>query len=326
MKTVSVVIPVYYNELSLQPLFDSLDRIQATLTGRGMGIEVICVDDGSGDQSFSVLTDLQTDRPYLKLVKLTRNFGSMSAVKAGLQYVTGDCFMLLAADLQDDPGLILDMTERWQQGHQFVICERKERDDPWGTRMFAWAFYALFRRWAIAGYPEGGYDLFLLDRRYLPHLRRGEKNTNLLVLGYWLGVPPDIIKYRRRKREHGVSRWTFAKKIKLFIDTFINFSFAPIRFISLMGIVTSILSFFYGLFVVMFTLISVNPVPGWTTIVALITFLLGLIMLMLGIIGEYLWRILDEGRNRPEYVIEETRGVSHSSSPPASASRPFGAE
>jgi dolichol-phosphate mannosyltransferase len=118
-----------------------------------------------------------------------------------------------------------------------------------------------------------------------------------------------VIKYKRRKREHGASRWTFAKKVKLFIDTFISFSFAPIRFISLMGVLTSILSFLYGLFVVVFTLVAENPVPGWTTIVALITFLLGLIMLMLGIIGEYLWRILDEGRSRPEYVVEETRGV-----------------
>jgi dolichol-phosphate mannosyltransferase len=151
--------------------------------------------------------------------------------------------------------------------------------------------------------------LFLLDRRYLSHIQRSEKNTNLLVLGYWLGVRPVVLKYQRKKRDQGTSRWTFAKKIKLFIDTFISFSFAPIRFISIVGSLTSILSFLYGLFVVILTLVADNPVPGWTTIVALVTFLLGLIMLMLGIIGEYLWRILDEGRNRPEYVIEETRGV-----------------
>jgi dolichol-phosphate mannosyltransferase len=309
MKTVSVVIPVYYNEPSLRPLFESLDRVKATLAERGMGLEVICVDDGSGDRSFAVLSGLHADRPYLKVVKLTRNFGSMSAVKAGLQYVTGDCFMLLSADLQDDPALILDMTSHWQEGHQFVICEREGRDDPFGSKVFASVFYALFRRLAIAGYPEGGFDLFLLDRRYLPHIQQSERNTNLLVLGYWLGVRPVVIKYKRKKRGHGTSRWTFAKKTKLFIDTFISFSFAPIRFISFMGIITSILSFLYGLFVVVLTLVAENPVPGWTTIVALVTFLLGLIMLMLGIIGEYLWRILDEGRNRPEYVIEEIRGI-----------------
>ncbi|MFZ5874872.1 MAG: glycosyltransferase family 2 protein [Nitrospirota bacterium] len=309
MKTVSVVIPVYYNERSLTPLFEALDRVKETLEGRGMGLEVICVDDGSGDRSFAVLGTLQEKRSYLKLVKLTRNFGSMCAFKAGLQYVTGDCFTLLSADLQDDPTLILEMTAHWQQGHQFVICERESRDDPFGSKVFASLFYTLFRRLAIPRYPEGGFDLFLLDRRYLAHIQRSEKNTNLLVLGYWLGVKPVVIKYQRRKREHGTSRWTFAKKTKLFIDTFISFSFAPIRFISLMGILTSILSFLYGLFVVLFTLLAENPVPGWTTIVALITFLLGLIMLMLGIIGEYLWRILDEGRNRPEYVIEEVRGI-----------------
>lgn len=309
MKIVSVVIPVYYNEPSLKPLFESLDTIETALGGRGMGLEVICIDDGSRDRSFSVLTDLQKGRPYLKLIKLTRNFGSMSAVKAGLQYVTGDCFMLLAADLQDDPALILELAERWQRGHQFVICERESRDDPFASKVFASVFYALFKRLAIKGYPEGGFDLFLLDKRYLPHIQHSEKNTNLLVLGYWLGVPPVVIKYKRRKREHGASRWTFAKKVKLFIDTFISFSYAPIRFISFMGILTSILSFLYGVFVVVYTLAAENPVPGWTTIVALITFLLGLIMLMLGIIGEYLWRILDEGRSRPEYVIEETRGI-----------------
>jgi dolichol-phosphate mannosyltransferase len=274
-----------------------------------MGLEVICVDDGSGDRSFAVLSALHQERSHVKLVKLTRNFGSMCAIKAGLQYVTGDCFMLLTADLQDDPEMLLEMTAQWQQGHQFVICEREGRDDPAVSKAFASVFYALFRRFAIVGYPEGGFDLFLLDRRYLSHIQRSEKNTNILVLGYWLGVPPIVLKYQRKKREHGTSRWTFAKKTKLFIDTFISFSFAPIRFISFMGIVTSILSFLYGLFVVVLTLMAENPVPGWTTIVALITFLLGLIMLMLGIIGEYLWRILDEGRNRPEYVIEEIRGI-----------------
>jgi dolichol-phosphate mannosyltransferase len=309
MKIVSVVIPVYYNEQSLNALFQALDRVRTALADRGMGLEVICVDDGSGDRSFAVLSDLQVDHPYLKLVKFTRNFGSMSAFKAGLQYVTGDCFMLLSADLQDDPTLILDMTSLWQEGNQFVICEREGRDDPFGAKVFSSAFYSLFRRLAIAGYPQGGFDLFLLDRRYLPHIQGSERNTNLLVLGYWLGVRPVVIKYQRKKREHGKSRWTLSKKTKLFIDTFISFSFAPIRFISFMGIVTSILSFLYGLFVVVLTLVAANPVPGWTTIVALITFLLGLIMLMLGIIGEYLWRILDEGRNRPEYVIEEVRGV-----------------
>lgn len=309
MKTLSVVIPVYYNALALKALFEALDTVRKALAERRMDLEVICVDDGSGDESFSTLCGLQKDRAYLKLVKLTRNFGSMSAVKAGFQYVSGDCFMLLAADLQDDPALIVALADIWLGGHQFVVCERESRDDPFASRVFSYVFYKLFKRFAIKGYPEGGFDLFLLDRRYLSHIQQSEKNTNLLVLGYWLGVTPRILRYKRRKREHGASRWTFAKKVKLFIDTFISFSYAPIRFISLMGILTSIFSFLYGLLVIFVTLFSSNPVQGWTTIVALITFLLGLIMLMLGIIGEYLWRILDEGRDRPEYVIEETRGI-----------------
>ena len=154
-------------------------------------------------------------------------------------------------------------------------------------------------------YPEGGFDLYLMDKDMQPHMVNSAKNSYPALLAYWLGYKPDIIPYHRRPRLHGKSKWTFAKKFKVFVDVMLGFSVTPIRAISAIGAMVSLLSFVYGIHVVVFALIEGTPAAGFPTIVALITFLLGLIILMLGIIGEYLWRIFDETNMRPETVIEK---------------------
>ena len=305
MKTISVIVPVYFNEQSIPVLFGRLQNVGQELAKRGLGLELIFVDDGSGDNSLAELLKIKKQDQAVKVIKLTRNFGSIHAIKAGFQHVTGDCFMVLAADLQDPPELILEMAEAWVNGEKFIICERADRDDPPLTKLFAAIFYRIVIFAVDKSYPQGGFDLALMDKCMLPHMQKSGKNVYTLLYAYWLGFKPFVIKYKREKRQHGESKWTFGKKLKVFIDVLLGFSYAPIRIISSIGVVVSALSFTYGLVVVINALFGNMIVPGFATITALITFLLGLIIIMLGIIGEYLWRILDETQNRPESVIDE---------------------
>lgn len=304
-KKLSIVVPVYFNAGSLPHLFEKLLGIERQLTSIGMELELIFVDDGSGDTSLDELMHIKNARPDTKVIKLTRNFGAVHASKCGFQFVTGDCFMILAADLQDPPELIAKMVEKWQAGSKFTICERISREDPLISKIYATAFYWLLHRLVISDYPEGGYDMALMDKSLLPHIVNSSKNLYTPLLAYWLGYKPEIIHYHRAKREHGKSRWTFKKKFKAFLDVMLGFSVTPIRLISAFGVVIAALSFAYGVSVVVNAFLGNVPVAGFASLAALITFLLGLVIVMLGIIGEYLWRVFDEVNKRPEVVIDE---------------------
>jgi polyisoprenyl-phosphate glycosyltransferase len=304
-KKLSIVVPVYFNADSLPPLFEKLLGIEQQLAGTGMALELIFVDDGSGDTSLDELLHIKKVRPDTKIIKLTRNFGAVHASKCGFQFVTGDCFMILAADLQDPPELILEMVGKWRAGSKFTICERMSREDPLVSKLYSAVFYWLLHKLVISDYPEGGYDMALMDKSLLPHIANSSKNLYTPLLAYWLGFKPEIIRYHRAKREHGKSRWTFNKKFKAFLDVMLGFSVTPIRLISAFGIVIAILSFTYGASVVVNAILGNVPVAGFASLAALITFLLGLIIVMLGMIGEYLWRVFDEINKRPEVVIDE---------------------
>jgi polyisoprenyl-phosphate glycosyltransferase len=238
-------------------------------------------------------------------VKLARNFGSMSAIQAGLVQATGDCVGMIAADLQDPPELFVDMLRHWRQGSKVVLAVRADRDEPLTQKLFAGVYYGLMRRFALPGYPEGGFDFFLIDRQVVEDLNAiREKNTNLMSLIFWMGFSPVMLPYVRSRREKGRSRWTLAKKIKLFVDSFIGFSYAPVRLMSVVGIVTAASAFAYALYVVLLWLFQDIPVRGYAPIVILIALTAGIQMSMLGVVGEYLWRMLDEVRRRPPYVVD----------------------
>jgi dolichol-phosphate mannosyltransferase len=305
MKTVSVIVPVYYNAESLPPLFLELQKVETQLQERGCAMELTFVDDGSGDESMIELMKIKRQRPDTRVVKLTRNFGEVHACKIGLNYVTGDCLMWLAADLQDPPKLIVEMTDQWLAGSKFVIALRTRRLDPPPTRFFAGIYHWLVKVFISKDYPERGFDRFLLDAALIPYIRDSGKNINTSLLAYWLGYKPATVFYDRLKREHGRSHWTFAKKLTYFIDSILGFSVLPIRIISGMGFIVSLLSFGYGSYIVIDTIFGQRDVPGFATLVAMISFLLGMVMIMLGIIGEYVWRIFDEVTKRPEVVVDE---------------------
>jgi polyisoprenyl-phosphate glycosyltransferase len=305
-KMVSVVIPVYYNEDSLPHLFQDLKGFEVELDKRSLDLELIFVDDGSGDNSLGELLKIREARPATRVIKLSRNFGAVAASKTGFKFITGDCFGILAADQQDPVSMFLHMVDAWLEGEKFVICVRNSRDDPALTKFFAAIYYFVIRKLVAPEYPHGGFDLMLLDASLLPNMVESGMNTHPNLYAYWLGIAPKSLSYRRQKREHGISRWTFKKKLKLFVDTISGFSVVPLRLISGFGLIVASLSFLYGLYIGVNAILGRVDQPGFATLVVLITFFSGLILVMLGIIGEYLWRVFEATQNKPESVIDET--------------------
>ncbi len=304
-KKFSIIVPVYFNAGSLPSLFDELQKIESQLAERNFELELIFVDDGSEDESLAKLLEFKDGRPETKVIKLTRNFGAVHCSKTGLKFVTGNAFTIMAADLQDPPHLVIEMIDLWLAGAKFVICARDTRDDPLISRVYSKLYYMLLRTLVMRNYPKGGYDMALMDSAFLPYLVNSSKSIFTPLLAYWLGYKPAVISYHRNAREHGKSMWTFAKKVQAFLDVMLGFSIIPIRAISFLGLLVSFCSFAYGTSVIISTLFGGIPVRGFATTIALITFLMGLIIIMLGVIGEYLWRIFDETNHRPETVIDE---------------------
>ena len=304
--TLSVVIPVYYNEESLPVLARELSELEQKLGERNVAVEIIFVNDGSGDGSLAELLKIKHVRPATKVVSLTRNFGAVAASKTGFSFVTGDAFTILAADLQDPALQLLPMADEWLAGSKFVISVRAARQDSRMTRLFAWLYYKIVDWTVVAGYPRGGFDLMLMDKVMLPHMRASVKSTNPTVYCYWLGFKPRVLYYTRRARPYGRSRYTLAKKLKFLMDTLTGFSVTPIRVISAFGLLVAFLSFLYGVDLIVVALTGHVVIRGFTTLAVLLSFFSGLILVMLGVIGEYLWRVFDAVNNKPESVIEET--------------------
>jgi polyisoprenyl-phosphate glycosyltransferase len=310
MKVFSIIIPVYFNELNLP---DTIPRLlELTHILRDYVLELIFVDDGSGDRSLDILLMFQSQHPeIIKVIRLTRNFGSMAAIQAGLAIASGNCVGMITADLQDPPELFPEMIHHWEQGSKAVFAVRQDREEPPFHKIFSNGYYALLRKFAIRNYPLSGFDFFLVDRQIVEEIKRiNEKNTNLMALIFWLGFKPILIPYVRRKREKGKSRWTLSKKTKLFIDTFVAFSYFPIRIVSVVGFLVALASFSYGVYIFIYWIFFGIRVEGWVSTMLILTFTSGIQMTMLGILGEYLWRTLDEIRGRPQYVIDEVFDAS----------------
>ena len=305
MNKFSIIVPIFFNEKNLPDTIPELLKLKEKL--QNYELELIFVDDGSKDRSLEILLEYKKKYPNnIKVVKLTRNFGSHAAISAGLMVSTGDCVGKVSADLQDPPELFIEMIKHWEKGIKAVFAVRKDRKDPFFSKLIANTTYSLVRRHAMPDYPKHGFDFFLIDRKIVDEFNKiKEKNTNIYGLIFWLGFEYITIPYVRRARKKGKSKWTFNKKIKLFIDTFVGFSYFPIRILSLIGILVAIASFAYGAFILYNRLIGNVSVEGWTATMIVVTFTAGLQMIMIGVIGEYLWRALDQARQRPSYVIEE---------------------
>lgn len=304
MKRISVIVPVFGEEQNLPRTVPRLIAFGSHL--KGYELELVFVDDGSRDRSLPILVQYQKQHPAtIVVVKLARNFGAMAAVQAGLSIATGDCVGAIDADLQDDPGLFLKMIPHWEKGMKAIFAVREDREEPLSRTLFSGLYYRLLRRFAIPDYPEGGFDVFLVDKQVVDEVNRiGEKNTNIMSLIFWLGFEYVAIPSTRKDRVAGESKWSLARKVKLFIDSFAGFSQAPIRLIWLVGALFVLLSGIWGGYTVAVWRLGASSPAGFEVIGSLVAIAAGLQMIMLGIIGEYVWRILEESRKRPLYVID----------------------
>lgn len=305
MSKLSVVIPVYFNEGSLPQLYSRIVQVEKALAEKGIGLELIFVDDGSRDGSLFELLKIKKNRPATRVIKLTRNFGVDRAFKTGLRFVTGDCFSMLVADLQDPPEILLQMVDLWLRGNKFIIAERQTREDPAVSKALSKIYYFVLRLYVAPNYPAGGFDMALMDKLLLEHFLVSGKNIHISLFAHWLGFDPVVIKYNRVARLSGKSKWTLAKKCNAAINALLGLSVFPIRLISAVGLVTAFLSFLYGIYIFLYALVGNTKVPGFASLVTFVAFFQGLGLLMLGILGEYVWRIFEEVSKRPETVIDE---------------------
>lgn len=307
----SLIIPVYFNEENLPVTWAAVSETLAGLP-EGMEWEVVFVEDGSGDGSYAALLALRDAHPdRVRIVKFTRNFGQVAAILAGFQLARGDCCVVMSADLQDPPELILEMVKRWNGGERkIVLANRENREDGFFARATSRAFYAMMRRYAIPNMPDGGFDFFLIDRRVMDIINDAdEKNSFLQGQVLWTGYSPDLIPYTRRKREIGQSRWSLSKKIKYFIDGFVSYTETPIRMITLVGLCISAVSFAYAALILLLKLFWSISVQGWAPLMIIMLMFGGVQLVMLGVIGEYIWRNSHETRKRPSFVIESELDV-----------------
>ena len=301
-KKVSVVVPVYFNAPSLPELLNRLDNLNRELLGINLELEVVAVDDGSKDDSFEILVEYSKKYSFLNAFQLTKNFGEATASKFGLKKITGDAFSVLAADLQDPPELIFEMAKNWLEGNSYVICERTKRNDPIFSKFLANLYYKFLTKFIMPTYPKKGFDLFLMDSKYLPVIIESSKSSSIPLILSWIGIEPLKIGYVRQTREHGKSTWTIFKRINLLLDVLFSFSRKPIRIVSSIGAVTALAGLIYGISVIIERLNGITGSQGTASLIALVSFTSGLVLLTLGIIAEYIWRIWDEVNNRPDGI------------------------
>lgn len=307
----SVVVPCHNEEANLPVLHE---RLQAALRDSGVDWELILVDDHSSDGTFAVARSLASSDSRVKALRLARNVGSHIAILCGTEHAKGDAITVLAADLQDPPELIPKMLDQWRAGNQIVWAVREGR---LGISRFDRLSSKLFNRImaSITGTQVlgEGADFFLIDHAVGEALQRHkETNISVFALLQWMGFRQTRTYYTKQARLQGQSSWSLRKKAKLFVDSIISFSFLPIRLMSLLGMVVAGIGFLYALFLIANSFAG-NVPSGWTSTIVVVLILGGIQIVMLGVLGEYLWRNLAEARQRPRYLLEDAVGFEERS-------------
>jgi|MDTC01.1.fsa_nt_gb dolichol-phosphate mannosyltransferase len=303
-KLLSIITPAFNEEKNLSFLYE---RIKKVFNNLDDNYEWIVVDDHSSDSTYQVLENIARSDNRVRGVRLSRNYGSHKAIAAGLHLVTGDCAVVMAADLQDPPETIRRLIDKWELGAQIVWAVRSVREGETAiTKGFSRIYYLLMKRVVgIENLPSTGADFFLIDRKVIEALKLfKESNVSIFSLLTWMGFKQDRISYVKEARLHGKSGWTFRKKRKLVLDSITSFSHFPIRIMTYIGFLIAFFGIIYSLFVINNALLG-NPISGWTSLMVVILVIGGFQLVMLGILGEYVWRTLDESRKRPQYLIQE---------------------
>jgi glycosyltransferase involved in cell wall biosynthesis len=304
--TIGFVVPVYRNERAVTLTYDKLSALFAPgALLAGWQYTMTFVDDGSDDGSLAELRALRARDARVTVISFTRNFGQMAAMLAGFKHAKGDVVVNLSADLQDPVDIIPKLVEQWQYGAEVVVAYRAEREDSLRARIWSKLFYAIVRM-SYPQIPAGGFDCILLDRVAMDAFNAVDVRNRFFqgdIL--WFGYRTAFISYTRQKRTIGRSQYTFSKRLKNALDAILDSSYLPIRFVSAVGVLIALLGFLYSIDIAYARWMHQIPVTGWAPIMILLLIIGGLIMVMLGIIGEYIWRIYDEVRAKPNYVIRQ---------------------
>ena len=306
-KLFSIVVPVYQNEANLPDTIPALLDLARVLPA--YRLELVFVDDVSFDRSLEILLEYASRHPEVVVVKLTRNFGQSPATQAGLRHATGDCVGIISADLQEPHDLFVEMIRRWEAGAKFVIGERQARQEGRAHQRVSGIYWNIVRRLAFPGFPTMGYDFCLLDRQVVNDVNRiNEKNSSVYLLIYWLGYHPVRLPLTRRLRTKGASQWRLWNKIGFTADTLVGFTSVPARVIMAMSFgMATLCASYLAIALALWYRYRAAP-PGWMSIVGVVALIGAISLFSLGIVSEYLLRILDEVRKRPPYVVENTEG------------------
>lgn len=305
MKKISILIPCYNEEQSLPLLYHELKKL---MDGEVMyEWEVLFVNDGSKDNTLNIIKALRSADNRINYVNLSRNFGKENAMLAGFDYVTGDCMVIMDADLQDPPSLIPQMLEYWEQGYQDIYAKRANRGrESWLRKKFSLLFYRILDNSTRFDILQNVGDFRLLDRQCidaLTQLRESERYTKGMFC--WIGYRKKEVIFDRGDRIAGESNWNFWSLFNLAIEGITSFTTAPLRFASIAGFIIAVITFLYALYFLTKTLLIGDPVQGFTTLIVVVLFLGGIQLMAIGVLGEYIGRIFNESKNRPTYLANE---------------------
>lgn len=307
MNKISVVIPMYYEEEVAHLCYDRVSTVLKNLSDK-YEYEIIFVNDGSKDKTLKILKDIANSDKCVKVISFSRNFGHQAAVTAGIKYVTGDAIVIMDADLQDPPELIPDMLKLWEEGNEVIYGKRKTRKGESAFKLLtAKMFYTFLNSMSEVEIPKNTGDFRLVDRKVIDVINSlPEHNKFLRGLFSWVGFEQKAFLYDRPKRELGATKYPFKKMFKLASDGILSFSTKPMKIVGGLGVI----SILFSIAVLIYSLCSYfgqwnNLTPGWTSIMVCITFFAGVQLLSLWVLSEYISRIYDESKGRPEYIIKE---------------------
>ena len=309
----SVVVPIYNEELNIEHLFE---RLEVILNNLDLHYEIVCVDDGSKDASLMYLIKHHRRNPLIKVVSLSRNFGKEIALTAGIDYSTGDAVVPIDADLQDPPELIGELLAKWREGYDVVYAVRRSRSgESWLKKLTAYLFYRAIGRMSQVPIPRNTGDFRLLDRRVVEALKHLPERTRFMKgLFSWVGFKQTYILYDRARRYKGETKWNYWRLWNFAIDGITSFSAVPLKVWSYAGLVVSSVAFLYAALLIIRTVALGIDVPGYASLMVVTLFLGGIQLMTLGVIGEYLGRVYEEVKGRPLYLVRETYDASKTAS------------
>ncbi len=305
MPSISVIIPVF-NETEV--IDTTYQRLKSVMESLPMSYELIFVNDGSSDDTEQKICGYAETDQTVKLIGFSRNFGHQCAISAGMNYAGGDAVIVIDADLQDPPELIPQMIEKWQEGYEVVYGKRlKRKGETFFKKATAKLFYRLLKHLTNVDIPVDTGDFRLIDRKVCDvFCRLQEKNRFIRGLVSWIGFRQTYVEYVREERFAGETKYPLKKMVRFAMDGILSFSYIPLKIASFLGFLVSIFSFLYLIFVLIQKwFFPADIVPGWTSIVAVLLVFNGIVLILLGVIGEYIGRIYDEVRNRPLYVVDK---------------------